>query len=305
MKRATISRQRTLRASALVLALLAVASLRPADAQPIYVQVNGAVVNFGGAQPTRMGGRVLVPMRGIFEALGAMVQWNPVTQAINAQRDATTVAMQIGQRGANVSGRLVMLDQPPVLYRGSTLVPLRFVGEALGAVVQWTPGQNTIFITAAPKPDQPDTATVGTAGTVVTTVPAPPGPLPDPGNELSKMQMHGNFMVPVPGATIASLPRIRGTARALQGGVIAWVGVQLVRSKGDKGYDYWTPGVGWRPQVFTIPASYNAAAGDWTVTKGLPTVQQLPLGIYHINSVAYDREGKPAYIALAGFTVAR
>ncbi|MDQ3815427.1 MAG: copper amine oxidase N-terminal domain-containing protein [Armatimonadota bacterium] len=299
MQRATILTHRTFGTGVCALTLLAIAPLRPVAAQPIYVQVNGAALNFGGAQPTRVGGRVLVPMRAIFEALGATVQWNPGAQTINAQRGATMVGMRIGQRSADVSGQAVMLDQPPLLYRGSTLVPLRFVGETLGAVVQWTPQQNTIFITAAP---QPGTTTVGSAVTVDT---PPPASLPDPGNDLSKMQVHGNFMVPVPGATIASLPRIRGTARALQGGVIARVGVQLVRSKGDKGYDYWTPGVGWRPQVFTVPADYNAAAGDWTVTRGLPTVKELPLGIYHINSIAYDQEGKPAFIALAGFTVAR
>src|SRR5687767_14342814 len=150
MRRATISRQQIFRASPFVLALLATASFHPANAQPTSVQVDGAAVNFGGAQPTTRGGRVLVPMRAIFEALGATVAWNPRTRTINAQRDATTVAMKIGQRRATVSGQTVMLDQPPRIYRGSTLVPLRFVGEALGAVVQWTPGQNTIFITAAP-----------------------------------------------------------------------------------------------------------------------------------------------------------
>lgn len=303
MKRALISLQRTPWTTTFIFALwaiaslLAEASLRPAKAQTTYVQVNGTAVNFGGAQPTTRGGRVLVPMRAIFEALGAQVQWNPGTRSINAQRDATTVDMIIGQRSANVSGQAVMLDQAPMLHRGSTLVPLRFVGEALGAVVQWTPGQNTIYITA------PNSS--ATVGTVVSTTSTPVAPPSDPGNDHSKMKVHGNLMVPTPGATIANLPRIRGTAHALEGGVIARMGVQLVRSKGDKGYDYWKPGEGWRPQIFTMPADYNAAAGDWTVTKGLPTIQQLPPGNYHINSVAYDQEGKPAYMALVGFTVAR
>ncbi|MDQ3813838.1 MAG: copper amine oxidase N-terminal domain-containing protein, partial [Armatimonadota bacterium] len=108
----------TLQMVAFVIVLLATALLRPVAAQPIYVQVNGEAVIFRGAQPAKMGGRVLVPMRGIFEALGASVQWDPGTQSITAQRGATTVEMGIGRRSANINGQPVTLDQPPILYQG-------------------------------------------------------------------------------------------------------------------------------------------------------------------------------------------
>ena len=89
----------------------------------------------------------MVPMRSIFEALGAQVQWDAGTQGINAQRAATVVQMQIGNRNATINGQAVTLDQPPLLYAGATMVPLRFVGEAMGAEVRWSEIQSAVFIT--------------------------------------------------------------------------------------------------------------------------------------------------------------
>jgi len=150
-----------------------------AIAQPaISVFINEQPLQFGAARPARIGGRVLVPMRSIFEALGAQVQWDAPTQSINAQRGATVVQMQIGNRNATINGQAVRLDQPPLLYSGSTMVPLRFVGEALGAEVRWSELQNAVFITDT-QANQPGTL----PGFPVTPNPTPvptavPTPLP-------------------------------------------------------------------------------------------------------------------------------
>ena len=126
------------RSTALLAVLAAAAAWWPAAAGgEIRVAINGQALGFSGSAPTRLGGRVVVPMRGIFEALGATVQWEASTQAITAQRGETTVRMRIGNGEAQINDYRVHLDQPPVLLGGSTMVPLRFVGEALGARVDW------------------------------------------------------------------------------------------------------------------------------------------------------------------------
>jgi len=105
-------------------------------AQAAYVTLNGQPLATSVAPITRRG-RTLVPMRDIFEALGATVQWNSLTQSIVATRGTTTVNMQIGNRAASVNGQRTLLEQAPIIHNGSTLVPLRFVSEALGAQVSW------------------------------------------------------------------------------------------------------------------------------------------------------------------------
>src|SRR5262249_32519298 len=79
---------------------------RPAAAQvAIRVTLNGAQINFGDAEPEEVGNRVLVPLRGVFEAMGAQVDYFPATQKIVAKRDNTQVELTIDSVRATVNGQ--------------------------------------------------------------------------------------------------------------------------------------------------------------------------------------------------------
>jgi hypothetical protein len=109
------------------------------------VEINGRALNTS-VPPMQVNGRTLVPMRDIFEALGATVQWNPVTRGIIATRGGTNVGLQIGSSAASINNQRLTLDQSPIVMRGSTLVPLRFVSEALGAQVGWNSAQRLVSV---------------------------------------------------------------------------------------------------------------------------------------------------------------
>lgn len=126
----------------------------PVMAAQYYAPTSASVALNGqplatSAPPIIENGRTLVPMRDIFEALGATVVWNPADQSIVAQKESTRVSLQIGSRTAHVDGRNVWLDHAPVISNGSTMVPLRFVSEALGAQVDWNSGQRLVSISTA------------------------------------------------------------------------------------------------------------------------------------------------------------
>ncbi len=106
-------------------------------AQSISVFVNGEPVRFTGVSPQRIDGRVLVPLRGVMEKLGAYVSYQASTKTVTANRGDVDLQLTLGQRVAILNGREVTLDVPAMEFRGSTLVPLRFVGEALGVDVRW------------------------------------------------------------------------------------------------------------------------------------------------------------------------
>src|SRR5699024_5528305 len=96
-------------------------------------------------------GRTLVPLRAIFEALGAEVTWLGEEQAIAAQSGDTTIVMQIGnnQFGKMTSsdnGVTYDLDVPPEIINGRTLVPARAVAEALDCSVYWDGNTQTVTI---------------------------------------------------------------------------------------------------------------------------------------------------------------
>ena len=96
--------------------------------------------------PVNQEGRVLVPMRALFESLGAEVGWDHETRMITASKGAITVEMSPDTNLATVNGRRVELDVKPVIIEGRTLVPLRFVSTALGAGVGWDGARETVTI---------------------------------------------------------------------------------------------------------------------------------------------------------------
>ena len=93
-------------------------------------------------------GTTLVPLRAIFQALDATVDWDASTQTVTANKAQTTVKLQIGSPTAYKNGQPVTLQVPGKIIQGNTMVPLRFVSESLGAKVDWDGSTQTITITS-------------------------------------------------------------------------------------------------------------------------------------------------------------
>lgn len=109
-----------------------------AQTQPtgIPVYIDGNLLQLEVA-PIIQEGRTLVPLRAIFEALEADVNWNPEDKSISATKGNLSLWLKIGNTQAQKNGQPVRLDVPARIVNGRTLVPLRFVGESLGATVNW------------------------------------------------------------------------------------------------------------------------------------------------------------------------
>jgi len=114
----------------------------PGQAQAL---VNNRVVMLDVAPRVR-NGRAMVPLRFVAEALGAEVTWQAGTQTVEVVLGEIKVILTIGKRQAIVNEVAVMLDHPPVLELGRTMVPIRFVAEVLGYEVVWHAATNRIEI---------------------------------------------------------------------------------------------------------------------------------------------------------------
>ena len=147
------------------LALTATALLTGARAQ-VQVTVDQKTVGFEGPAPVERGGRVLVPLRGVLERVGAYVAYDNNTKTVTALRGATNITLSVGSHRALVGDRTVTLDTPAMIVDGTVMVPLRFVGEALGARVSWNDATRTVTIdtdhvaSAAARPAHITTGTV-------------------------------------------------------------------------------------------------------------------------------------------------
>jgi hypothetical protein len=102
----------------------------------VKLYVNGEEPNFEVA-PFIRDGSTLVPFRAISEALKATVSWNPDERSVTVTRGDVTVKLYIDSVTAYVNGQEVTLEVPAAIENGSTVVPVRFVSEALNADVQW------------------------------------------------------------------------------------------------------------------------------------------------------------------------
>ncbi|MCL2201575.1 MAG: copper amine oxidase N-terminal domain-containing protein [Oscillospiraceae bacterium] len=114
-------------------------------ALPIFVTIGGSPLSFD-VPPKTVDGRTLVPLRAIFEALGAEVNWDDATQTITGTKEGTTVVLPLGSTTPTVNGQTVTIDVPGMVQNGRTLVPLRFVAESFGVEVNWDGATRTVTI---------------------------------------------------------------------------------------------------------------------------------------------------------------
>lgn len=111
----------------------------------IEAYVGGKEVNFD-VRPMVKEGRTLVPVRALTEALGADVSWDATARAVTVKAGSREIRLTIDSKIAVVDGRTVTLEVPATVVSDRTVLPLRFVAEALGLQVQWEAETQTIVV---------------------------------------------------------------------------------------------------------------------------------------------------------------
>ena len=140
---AKITRLQVFTVAAAAGALLIFAPLAARPDQAVSISVNGYQVQFD-QPPIERSGRVFVPLRGVFERLGASVVYD--NGAITATGNGRNIELSIGSTSAYVNGEQRTLDVAPFLVGNRTLVPLRFISESLGALVSYDDSSKSVAI---------------------------------------------------------------------------------------------------------------------------------------------------------------
>lgn len=127
--------------------LLMVGAMVPAKAEEnsIKVVLDGRQLSFD-VEPMLIGGRTMVPLRAIFEALGATVLWDETTKTVSAYNEAYYVKATIDKQDMYVNGQVRKMDIAPMIIDERTLVPARFVAEAFNCQVDWNGDNKTVSI---------------------------------------------------------------------------------------------------------------------------------------------------------------
>ncbi|MEY8743977.1 CotH kinase family protein [Bacillales bacterium AN1005] len=123
-------------------------STETTDPAAISVTLDEQSVAFPDQEPLEVSGQVMVPVNAIFEAVGAEVTWNPTAKTVTAVLNDQTFALKIGSSTTTVNDTSVEIDSPAIIKNSRTLVPVRFISEALGLKVDWDQSTATVKITS-------------------------------------------------------------------------------------------------------------------------------------------------------------
>ncbi|MCC8169289.1 MAG: copper amine oxidase N-terminal domain-containing protein, partial [Oscillospiraceae bacterium] len=104
--------------------------------EPIYVALNDTLLAFETA-PVIENDRTLIPIRFLFEQMGAEVSWDSDAQTAVISQNDTVITFTADNTEASVNGEGVSMDVPARIINGKTMVPLRFLSETLGYTVSW------------------------------------------------------------------------------------------------------------------------------------------------------------------------
>ena len=98
--------------------------------------------------PQIINDRTMVPLRAIFEALGASVEWNQETKTVTSTKGDTTIKLTIDSNTMYVNDNAVTLDSPACVVNDRTLVPVRAISEAYKTKVDWNGDTRTVTISS-------------------------------------------------------------------------------------------------------------------------------------------------------------
>ncbi|HTU81088.1 MAG TPA: copper amine oxidase N-terminal domain-containing protein [Candidatus Acidoferrales bacterium] len=118
-------------------------------------------------------GTILIPLRSMFEQMGATVSYDPASKTATVSKAGAQVQVTVGKPEVVINGESRPLDVPPMIYQGNVLVPVRVISEGMGAYVQWVPDQHVVvvrYLPATPPPSPPPSEAP----------PPPPPPTPTP-----------------------------------------------------------------------------------------------------------------------------
>jgi hypothetical protein len=129
------------------------------------------------------GGTILIPLRSMFEQMGATVSWDAGTKTATVTKPGAEVKVTVGKPEVVINGESRPLDVPPMIYKGVVLVPVRVISEGMGAYVQWVPDRRLVVVRYIPATPPPSPA------------PPPPAPPPPPPTPAPVIKPHNEVFV--------------------------------------------------------------------------------------------------------------
>jgi Copper amine oxidase N-terminal domain len=135
------------------------------------------------------GGTLLIPLRSMFEQMGATVSYDAGSKTATVSKPGAEVKVTVGKPEVIINGESRPLDVPPIIYQGAVLVPVRVISEGMGAYVQWVPDKRLVVVRYIPATPPPSPAPPPPAP------PPPPPPPPTPRPQPNVLFLAGDYLI--------------------------------------------------------------------------------------------------------------
>lgn len=126
---------------------------------PVLLQVDGAAVE-ADVPPVIVKERTLIPARAVFESMGADVTWDEAARLVEISMGATDVKLTIDSSTAFVNGANVEMEVPAMIINDRTMIPVRFVAEALSCGIDWDGQTRTVILTSPPASEKTEISSI-------------------------------------------------------------------------------------------------------------------------------------------------
>ncbi|OEF96812.1 copper amine oxidase N-terminal domain-containing protein [Desulfuribacillus alkaliarsenatis] len=123
--------------------------------QQVVFSVDSSTYTVGGVErvmdvaPFIQDGRTMLPVRFVADSVAVSednIIWNPVTKQVTLMKGDRIAQMTIGSNVMLVNGVSVAMDTTAEIKDGRTVLPVRFVAQALGVSIQWDDATRTVTI---------------------------------------------------------------------------------------------------------------------------------------------------------------
>ncbi len=112
----------------------------------IDLVINNSKVEGLDTNPTILNGYTFVPARGVFEILGAVVDWDQKTHEVFIAYKDSIIELEINKKTAHIDNETVSMDVPAKIINNRTMIPVRFIAESFGFKVNWDEKTRTVYI---------------------------------------------------------------------------------------------------------------------------------------------------------------
>ncbi|WP_138756570.1 copper amine oxidase N-terminal domain-containing protein [Paenibacillus sinopodophylli] len=117
------------------------------DLRILPIIVNGHKVQFPDTEPyIDTNGRTMVPVRFVSEKLGGDVTWDVATKTVGIKYKGKNITLPVGSKTVSIDSTMIELDTTAEMYEGRTMVPLRFVSEAMESKVSFDQGAHSVLV---------------------------------------------------------------------------------------------------------------------------------------------------------------